>query len=56
VFIEQGEPPAVVELRRHFPGITDPAKARDCARIIAGWQPMPAIPRPVARLQADRTK
>jgi hypothetical protein len=56
VFVEQGELPAVIELRRHFPGITDPAKARECARIIAGWRPPPAVPRPVTRLPADRTK
>ena len=37
-----GELSAAVELRRLFPGITDNAKARECARIIAGWTPLPA--------------
>ena len=29
----------VVELRRHFPLITDNAHARRCVRVIAGWTP-----------------
>ena len=37
-----GELSAAVELRRLFPGITDNAKARECARTIAGWTPRPA--------------
>ena len=36
-----GELSAAVELRRLFPGITDNAKARECARTIAGWTPLP---------------
>ena len=36
-----GEFSAAVELRRLFPGITDNAKARECARTIAGWKPLP---------------
>ena len=36
-----GEFSAAVELRRLFPGITDNAKARECARAIAGWTPLP---------------
>jgi hypothetical protein len=35
-----GELSAAVELRRIFPGITDMTKARECARIIAGWKPI----------------
>ena len=35
---------AAVELRRLFPGITDNAQARECARTIAGWQPLSALP------------
>ena len=31
----------IVEFRRHFPLITDNAKAGECVRIIAGWRPMP---------------
>jgi hypothetical protein len=41
---EGGELSAVVELRRHFPGITDNANARLCVRAIAGWQPLPPLP------------
>ncbi|MBV8916454.1 MAG: hypothetical protein JOZ05_25875 [Acetobacteraceae bacterium] len=32
-----GELAGVVELRRHFPLITDNAHARRCVRVIAGW-------------------
>ena len=32
-----GELAGVVELRRHFPLITDNADARRCVRVIAGW-------------------
>jgi hypothetical protein len=41
---ENGELSAVVELRRHFPGITDNANARLCVRSIASWQPLPPLP------------
>src|SRR3954464_4861576 len=49
-----GELSAAIELRRLFPGITDNAKARECARIIASWTPLPAAvpkapPRPRKR-------
>ena len=43
-FSEGGELSAAVELRRRFPGITDNARARECARIIAGWTPPPVAP------------
>lgn len=33
-----GELAGVVELRRHFPLITDNADARRCVRVIAGWK------------------
>jgi hypothetical protein len=39
---EGGELSAIVELRRHFPLITDNAQARLCVRIITSWQPVPA--------------
>ena len=39
---ESGEFAAAVELRRHFPGITDNEEARRCARTIAGWTPLPS--------------
>lgn len=37
--MEDGDLSAVIEFRRHFPLITDHAKALECARIIAGWAP-----------------
>ena len=39
---EGGELAGVVELRRHFPLITDNASARRCVRAIVGWAPRPA--------------
>ena len=39
-----GELSAAVELRRRFPGITDNVKAREQARGIAGWTPLPLQP------------
>jgi hypothetical protein len=44
VFEQEGELSAAIEVRRRFPGITDNAKAREHARIIAGWQPLPPLP------------
>lgn len=38
---KDGELAGVVEFRRHFPLISDHAKARECVRIIAGWKPLP---------------
>ena len=46
-FEQGGELAAAVELRRLFPGITDNADARECARAIAGWKLLP--PRPPVR-------
>ena len=40
-FDQGGEFPAAVELRRRFPGITDNDQARECARTIAAWKPLP---------------
>jgi hypothetical protein len=37
---EGGELSGIVEFRRHFPLITDNAKAGECVRIIAGWKPV----------------
>ena len=47
-FEQRGEFAAAVELRQRFPGITDNARARECARTIAGWKPLPL--RPVKRM------
>ena len=55
-FYEDGELSAAVELRRRFPGITDPAKARECARTIAGWKPLPAAPCPVTSLRPGKSR
>jgi hypothetical protein len=46
-FARGGEFSAAVELRRLFPGITDNAEARRCARTIAGWKPLAVPLRPV---------
>jgi hypothetical protein len=51
VFNDEGELSAVIELRRRFPGVTDIAKARTCARSIVGWTPLPAQLRPVTELR-----
>ena len=48
-FEQQGELSAAVELRRLFPGITDNVQARECARVIAGWKPLPLRPRRLPR-------
>jgi hypothetical protein len=42
-FEQQGELSAAIELRRLFPGITDNVQARECARVIAGWKPLPRV-------------
>jgi hypothetical protein len=44
VFEESGELSAVVELRRHFPGIANNENARLCVRAIASWKPLPPLP------------
>jgi hypothetical protein len=49
VYQQRGEFAAAVELRRLFPGVTDNAHARECARTIAGWlplRPMKRMPKP----------
>jgi hypothetical protein len=50
-FDRGGQSAAAVELRRLFPLITDITEARECARTIAVWRPMPAKPRLVRRLR-----
>ena len=51
-FERGGEFSAAVELRRLFPGVTDNAEARQCARTIAGWRPLPERPVRQPRRQA----
>jgi hypothetical protein len=45
VFEESGELSAEVELPRHFSEIRDNENARMCVRAIAGWRPLPSLPR-----------
>jgi hypothetical protein len=54
VFEQEGELSAAIEVRRRFPGITDNARAREHARTIAGWTPLPTPVRPVTRLRPNR--
>jgi len=42
---EGGDLAGIVELRRHFPLITDHARARSCVQAIVGWEPRP-VPDP----------
>jgi hypothetical protein len=56
VFTREGDLSAAIELRRRFPGITDNAKARECARSIAGWTPLPVQLRPVTRLRPRKDR
>jgi hypothetical protein len=54
-WITGGEFSAAVEVRRLFPGISDMVKARECARIIAGWTPSPPpAPATVTLLKSKR--
>ena len=39
-FNEDGELAAIVELRRHFPLLTDNEHAQTCVHAIAGWRPV----------------
>jgi len=55
-FHEEGELSAIIELRQRFPGITDHAEARACARTIAGWTPSPAAPRPVVPVRPGKSR
>jgi hypothetical protein len=48
-FEQDGELSAGIEVRRLFPGITDGARAREMARVIAGWAPRPAVPAAVLK-------
>jgi hypothetical protein len=52
-FDQRGELAGAIELRRLFPGITDNATAREFARIIAGWKPLPVM-KPRRGKRSDR--
>jgi hypothetical protein len=49
VFDRNGELSAAIELRRRFPLTDDNAVAREWARTIAGWKPLPAVLKPVIK-------
>ena len=56
-FEQGGEFAAPVELRQRFRGVTDNAEARECARTIATWKPLPVRVRRVrhvARLEVGK--
>ncbi|MFL5334253.1 MAG: hypothetical protein ACJ8H8_13950 [Geminicoccaceae bacterium] len=53
---EGGELSGIVEFRRHFPLITDNAKAVECVRMIAGWQPQPVQPPQATRPPRPRRR
>jgi hypothetical protein len=53
-FDRGGELSAAVELRRLFPGITSTTQARECARTIAGWKPLPVPLRRVRLLSPNK--
>ena len=54
-FDRGGELSAAIELRRRFPGITDNALAREYARTIAQWKPLPERLR-AARLHSGKRR
>ncbi len=43
-FDQGGELSAIVELRRHYPLITDNGEAGRCVRAIAAWKPLATKP------------
>ncbi len=43
-FDQGGELSAIVELRRHYPLITDNEQAAGCVRTIAAWKPLATKP------------
>jgi hypothetical protein len=52
---QEGELSAAIELRRLFPGITDNAAARECARTIASWKALPAAACQITPLRLRRS-
>jgi hypothetical protein len=53
---QDGELSAAIEVRRLFPGITDNVRARECARSIAGWKPLPAAACQITPLRLRRSR
>jgi hypothetical protein len=56
IFEQHGELSAAIEVRRLFPGITDNVRARECARTIAGWKPLPAAACQITPLRLRRSR
>ncbi len=54
-FEQGGEFSAAIELRRRFPLISDNDQAREHARIIASWLPIPPIRLPKKAAKPKRT-
>ena len=46
-----GELSGVIELRRHFPLITDNARARLCLQMIMSWAPITPAPEPAPHVE-----
>ena len=46
-FDSGGELSAAIELRRLYPLVRDNARARQCVRIIVGWESLPAVRSPL---------
>jgi hypothetical protein len=53
---QKGELSAAIEVRRLFPGITENAEARECARTIAGWTPLAAAACQITPLRLRRSR
>jgi hypothetical protein len=53
---QEGEMSAAIEVRRLFPGIADNAAARECARSIARWKPLPAAACQITPLRLRRSR
>ena len=56
IFEREGEFAAALEVRRRFPGIIDNAKAREHARTIAGWTPLPGPVTPLTQLHPGKPR
>ncbi len=52
-FEQRGEFAAAVELRRLFRGISDNGRARELARMISAWKPLP-VPQRIGARHAPR--
>jgi hypothetical protein len=53
---QEGELSPAIEVCRLFPGITDNAAARECARTIAGWKPLHTAACQITPLRLRRSR